>query len=60
MRVLVETVSVEKLVEHDALGWEAMIAIILIVFVPELVKTNSISAKSIVLLLDIELSHLRL
>jgi hypothetical protein len=37
-----------------------MVAVILVVLVPKAIKAHSISAESVVLLLDVELSELRL
>ncbi len=44
MGVLVETVRVEELIEYYSLGWQPMIAIVLIVLVSELVHADAVSS----------------
>lgn len=52
-----ETVCVVELVEDDALCRQAMIAVILVIFVAELVDSDTIPTQHIVLLLNVELAE---
>ena len=52
VRVLVEAVGVEELVEHYPLCWQPVVTVVLVVLVAKLVHTHPLSAQHVVLLLD--------
>lgn len=59
MRVDVELVSVEELVEHHALGWQAMITVVLVILVAELVYSHHFSPECLIHVLLVPLSETR-
>jgi len=48
MRINVELVRVEELVQNNSSGWKAMVRVVLVVLVAKLVTANTLTPKSIV------------
>ena len=55
--VLMEAIRVVELVEDDALRRQAMITIVLVVFVAVLVDSDTVPTENVIFLLDVELAE---